>query len=24
VLALLDLEQAEQFRWEGEGKRPRN
>ena len=24
VLALLDLEQAEQYRWEGEGKRPRN
>jgi 4-hydroxy-3-polyprenylbenzoate decarboxylase len=24
VLALLDLEQAEQFCWEGEGKRPRN
>jgi 4-hydroxy-3-polyprenylbenzoate decarboxylase len=24
VLALLDLEQAEQYRWQGEGKRPRN
>jgi 4-hydroxy-3-polyprenylbenzoate decarboxylase len=24
VLALLDLEQAEQFRWEGEGKRRKN
>jgi len=24
VLALLDLEQAEQFRWQGEGKRRRN
>jgi 4-hydroxy-3-polyprenylbenzoate decarboxylase len=24
VLALLDLEQAEQFRWQGEGKRPGN